>query len=70
MIPDPPELVVLLIICTAITGLLKLETLGEWVWQIRCAVSPSLDRPSESTTTSDPTKSPAEGSPPNDHEAS
>lgn len=50
MIPDPPEIIILLIICVAITGLLKLDTLGEWVWRIRSAGSPaaSSERPEAS----------------------
>lgn len=44
MVPDPPEIAILVFICLAITGLLKLDTLGEWVWRIRCALSPSLEQ--------------------------
>jgi len=57
MIPDPPEIAILAIICAAITGLLKLDTLGEWVWRIRCWISPSLEYSPESTSKTADTRS-------------
>ena len=35
MIPDLPEIIILLFICLVIVGLMKLETIGEWVWRLR-----------------------------------
>jgi len=63
MVPDPAEIAVLVFICLAITGLLKLDTLGEWVWRLRCACAPSIE---QSAGGSGPKSGSSEGPPRNE----
>ena len=43
MWPNLPEIMIIAWISLATFGLLNLDWLGEKVWQVRCALDPSLE---------------------------
>lgn len=58
MLPNLAETIILLVICIAIFGLGKAETLGELAWRIRTTLDPSLEETdAQEPSPTDPTDS-------------